>query len=180
MARPKRIPTAEEAKIVNAPKPEDLAETKTETHEAITYDTSKPVFMVSKKKAGRIKIPLYEEVPQVQGYFRNLEHPGQSLTIPHRAWKGPIRYFTLIEDKLTSIPITLCELLNNGACYVEKRWVTPDGRETTTRIIDLAGNRVAPNICKEIARRKPRFQFQVLNNVNWKPKIEQEFKAAGQ
>lgn len=176
MARPKRIPTAEEAKIVNVPKKEDLAETKTEMNETIQYDTSKPVFMVSKKRSGKIKIPLYEEVPQVQGYFRNLEHPGQSLTIPHRSWKGPIRYFTLVEDKLMSIPITLCDLLNNGACYVEKKWVTNDGVEIRHKIIGLNGSSVAPNISKEISKRKPRFQFQILTNVNWKPKIEEEFK----
>lgn len=166
----KRVPTGSETKIVNEPRPEDLAPTLTSTNETISYDTSQPVFMVTKRKAGRIQIPLYEEVPQVQGYFKNLEHPGQELTIPHRAWKGPIRYFTLVEDQLISIPVTLCDLLNNKACYIEKKWVTPDGASTSRPIIN-AGGSVARGYSKEICKRKPRFAFQVQHNQSWKPTI---------
>ena len=166
-----KAPQGEERKIVNEPKPEDLAPTLTEgTNETIAYDTSLPVYMVTKKHAGRINIPLYEEVPKVTGYFKNLENPGQQMIIPHRAWKGPIRYFTLVEDELMSIPITLCDLLNNGACYIEKKWVTPDGG-TTSRPIIAPGGGVARGLSKEISKKKPRFQFQIQHNVSWKPSI---------
>jgi hypothetical protein len=170
----KKVPTGSDSKIVNEPRPEDLAPTLTETNETITYDTSQPVFMVSKKRAGKINIPLYEEVPQVQGYFKNLEHPGQPITIPHRAWKGPIRYFTLVENKLISIPVTLCDLLNNKTCYIEKKWVTSDGRNINRPIMSAGGNFVNPDISKEVNKRIQRFQFQVNHNVSWKPRIVDE------
>jgi len=169
----RRTPTGQDTKIVNEPKPEDLAPTLTENQEEVLYDTSQPVFMVSRKHAGRIKIPLYEEVPKVQGYFRNLENPGQSLCIPHRSWKGPIRYFYLEENRLLTIPVTLSDLLNNGACYTQKKWVTENGQIVTRPILAPQGGLLHKDGSKEICKKIPRYSFQIVHGESWKPTIVQ-------
>ena len=171
MPKTQRVPSGKDAKIVNSPSPENLSTTKLANQEEVKYDTSQPVFMMSKRISGKVDIPLYEDVPKVKGYFKNLEHPGQSVTLPHRSWKGPIRHFALEEGRLLEIPVTLAKVLNEDSAYVEKKWITDDGKEITSRIMTMSGA-LAPNIRKEIVKKIPRFSFTVwTEKMDWKPEI---------
>jgi hypothetical protein len=172
MSKP-RLPTPEEAKHPHSVKPEDLSVTTTAGGAEITYDVSKPVFLATRQREGSVKIPLYEDVPKVTGRFKNIEHPGQPICIPFRkGWKGPIRYFSLEENKSLTIPVTLCDTLNNGCAYIEKKWVNPDGSSTNRPVLDMRGGVMAGNLQKEVKNRRSRFQFIVDHKVSWKPTIE--------
>jgi hypothetical protein len=169
-----KLPTPQEAQHPTPVDPKNVVETTSATGESISYDSSQPVFMVSRKRAGKVEIPFYEDIPKVEGYFKNQEHPGQPICIPfRRGWKGPIRYFTLEENKLLTIPVTLCDALNNECAYVEKKWVGPDGASTSRPVMDMRGGFIPSNLQKEVKSRRSRFQFIVKHNVNYKPVIRE-------
>jgi hypothetical protein len=178
MTEKTRLPTPQEAQKPNAVDPKNVAHTMSETGEMISYDSSKPVFMVSRLRAGKVVIPSYEEIPKVTGRFKNIEHPGQPITIPFRkGWKGPIRYFTLEENRTLTIPVTLCDTLNDGCAYVEKKWVSPDGSASSRPVMDMRGGFIPSHLQKEVKNKRSRFQFIVDHKVHYSPKIQEAVNA---
>lgn len=173
MTEKTRLPTPKEAQTPNAVDPKNVVQTMSTTGEIISYDSSQPVYMASRQRAGKVVIPSYEEIPKVTGRFKNIEQPGQPVTIPFRkGWKGPIRYFTLEENKTLTIPVTLCDTLNNECAYVEKKWLTPDGTTSSRPVMDMRGGFIPSHLQKEVKNRKSRFQFIVDHKISYSPKIQ--------
>ena len=168
-----KLPTPQEAQHPTPVDPKNVTQTLSATGETISYDISQPVYLATRQRSGRVRIPTYEEMPKVTGRFKNIEHPGQPITIPFRkGWKGPIRYFSLEENKNLTIPVTLCDTLNNECAYTEKKWISPDGVSSSRPVMDMRGGYIPSHLQKEVKSRRSRFQFIVEHNVSYKPDIQ--------
>lgn len=140
-----------------------LTPKETEVKKDIGYDVSKPIYMVTRKREGRITIPLYEDVAKVAGYFKNLELPGTSFTVPfRRGWRGPVRNFTLQEGTLITLPKSLADHLNYGAVYKIEEWVTDTNTAVSSLHLHSGQGSIPPNVLrKRVKSHIQRFQFLI-------------------
>jgi hypothetical protein len=119
------------------------------------------------KAKGKIKIPHYNELPMVKGIFKNIEMPGTGISFPFRAWKGPVKTFTLFDGGEYVIPRVLADHLNDNCHYKVMQWRS--GAEVSTaQPIMIGGGGFRPvmeDATKEVKSRTHRFLFQILSDA---------------